>query len=106
MEYREATAPPDRWQDFEDLCLKLWRPRLIDAKKHGRSGQPQAGVDIFGRDPQTEGWVGIQCKQKGQWPPHAHRSGFQRQHIAVAFGAKGSEGLPQAQLRTARRRPR
>ncbi len=39
------------------------------AKKNGREGQPQAGVDIFGRDPKTGGWVGIQCKQKGRWPP-------------------------------------
>ncbi len=62
-------APPAYWQDFEDLCLKLWRPRLIDVKKNGRSGQPQAGVDIFGRDPKKEAWVGIQCKQKGRWPP-------------------------------------
>ncbi len=68
MERRKDQAPPANWQDFEDLCLKLWRPRLIDAKKNGRAGQPQAGVDIFGRDPKTEKWVGIQCKQRGQWP--------------------------------------
>ncbi len=68
MERRKDHPPPSHWQDFEDLCLKLWRPRLIDAKKNGRSGQPQAGVDIFGRDPTTEAWVGIQCKQKGRWP--------------------------------------
>ncbi len=69
MKRRKDHAPPANWQDFEDLCLKLWRPRLIDAKKNGRAGQPQAGVDIFGRDPKTEAWVGIQCKQKGRWPP-------------------------------------
>lgn len=69
MERRKDQVPPANWQDFEDLCLKLWRPRLIDAKKNGRTGQPQAGVDIFGRDPKTEAWVGIQCKQKGRWPP-------------------------------------
>ncbi len=67
-EYKEDLAPPSHWQAFEDLCLKLWRPRLVDAKKNGRSGQSQAGVDIFGRDPKTEAWVGIQCKQRGQWP--------------------------------------
>ncbi len=49
MERRTDPSPPAHWQDFEDLCLKLWRRRLIDAKKNGRSGQPQAGVDIFGR---------------------------------------------------------
>ncbi|MCP3960403.1 MAG: hypothetical protein GY719_21370 [bacterium] len=69
MDRRRDHSPPARWQDFEDLCLKLWRPRLDDAKKNGRAGQPQAGVDIFGRDPTTEAWIGIQCKQKGRWPP-------------------------------------
>ena len=59
MERRKDHAPSGNWQDFEDLCLKLWRLRLIDAKKNGRAGQPQAGVDIFGRDPKTEAWVGI-----------------------------------------------
>ncbi len=68
MKQRPDQPPPAHWQDFEDLCLKLWRPRLIDAKKNGRAGQPQAGVDIFGRDPKTDGWVGIQCKQRGRWP--------------------------------------
>ncbi len=69
MERRADNAPPANWQDFEDLCLKLWRPKLVDAKKNGRSGQPQAGVDICGRDPKIEAWIGIQCKQKGRWPP-------------------------------------
>ncbi len=68
MKRRTDHEPPAHWQDFEDLCLKLWRPRLIDAKKNGRTGQPQAGVDIFGRDPKTDEWVGIQCKQRGRWP--------------------------------------
>lgn len=32
---------------------------------HGRSGQPQQGVDIYGRrDGQDDCWVGVQCKQK------------------------------------------
>ena len=65
---KKDPTPPAPCQDFEARCLKLWRPRLIDAKKNGRAGQPQAGVDIFGRDPKTEEWVGIQCKQRGQWP--------------------------------------
>jgi hypothetical protein len=69
MKRREDHPPPANWQDFEDLCLRLWRPKLTDAKKNGRAGQPQAGVDIFGRDPENDGWVGIQCKQRGRWPP-------------------------------------
>jgi formylglycine-generating enzyme required for sulfatase activity len=71
MKYRGDPTPPRDWQDFEDLCLGLWRPRLLEPKKHGQSGQRQQGVDVFGRDPTTGGWVGIQCKQKGQWPPKA-----------------------------------
>jgi hypothetical protein len=66
MEYREAKESPEHWQDFENLCLKPWRPRDIDAKKHCLRGPPQAGVDIFGRDPKTGGRVGIQCKQREQ----------------------------------------
>ncbi len=36
---------------FESLCLHLWKEIWGDpeAKKNGRSGQPQAGVDVFGR---------------------------------------------------------
>ncbi len=34
----------------------------------------QAGVDIFGRDPKTEAWCGIQCKQRGQWPKKVLKS--------------------------------
>ena len=88
MERRKDYAPPANWQDFEDLCLKLWRPRLIDAKKHGRSGQPQAGVDIFGRDANTEAWVGIQCKQKGQWPKKALAGGDIEAEVELAESFK------------------
>jgi WD40 repeat protein len=63
---RPVVHPPLRnWQDFEDLCLDLWR-RLWndpDAQKNGRSGQPQAGVDIFGRPDGGPEWAGVQCKR-------------------------------------------
>lgn len=68
MEYRKDLSPPRDWQAFEDLCLSLWRLKLLNIKKNGRAGQAQDGVDIFGKDPNTGGWVGIQCKQKSQWP--------------------------------------
>ncbi len=86
MERRKDHAPPAHWQDFEDLCLKLWRPRLIDAKKNGRSGQPQAGVDIVGRDPKTEAWVGIQCKQRGRWPKKVLTTGEIEAEVEQAEG--------------------
>ncbi len=59
--------PPRSHEDFEDLCLDLWKELLADpdAQKHGRSGQPQAGVDIFARRPDGA-WVGISCKARSK----------------------------------------
>jgi hypothetical protein len=55
-------APNDPGQ-FESLCLDLFKELWSDpnADKNGRSGQPQAGVDIFGR--RAGRLVGVQCKQ-------------------------------------------
>jgi tetratricopeptide (TPR) repeat protein len=60
----EILPPPNNPEEFESLCLELWRELWQDpnAQKNGRNGQPQAGVDIFGRDQGK--WVGVQCKQK------------------------------------------
>lgn len=57
---------PRNWQDFEDLCCDLWRRVWSDpdAQKNGRSGQPQAGVDVFGRPNCGLEWAGLQCKLK------------------------------------------
>ena len=68
MDFRDKQiAPPKTWVVFENLCLTLFREVWDDplAKKHGRSGQVQHGVDIFGR-PHGVGseWVGVQCKGK------------------------------------------
>jgi hypothetical protein len=60
----ERWDPPIDPTAFESLCLDLWRDIWHDpnAQKNGRSGQPQAGVDVFGHH---EGkWAGVQCKQK------------------------------------------
>jgi hypothetical protein len=53
---------PANWQDFETLCLAIWREIWGDpnAQKNGRTGQPQAGVDVFGRIPDTVGYHGVQ----------------------------------------------
>lgn len=58
--------PPSNWQDFEDLCCDLWRMIWEDpnAQKNGRMGQPQHGVDIYGRPNQEARWAGVQCKGK------------------------------------------
>ena len=58
-------APSD-WQAFErftrDLFSAIWEdPR---AQMNGRSGQPQAGVDVFGTSARTGALEGVQCKGK------------------------------------------
>jgi len=60
----ERWEPPNDPAAFESLCLDLWREvwHNPSAQKNGRSGQPQAGVDVFG---QHQGkWEGVQSKQK------------------------------------------
>ncbi len=70
MNFRDKQiAPPKSWTAFEDLCLALFKGILSDplAKKHGRTGQAQSGVDIYGRHGGIGlAWTGIQCKGKEQ----------------------------------------
>ena len=55
------------WQQFERFCRDLWskvweNPQL---QLHGRKGQAQAGVDIYGDIKRQAGNTGgIQCKQR------------------------------------------
>ena len=60
MELPKAT----NWQDFEtivrDAQAQRWRSTTLT--KNGRSGQKQAGVDIYGPDDVGRP-VGIQCKR-------------------------------------------
>jgi hypothetical protein len=57
-------APKD-WQVFErhmrDLLEADWGPPV---EMNGRTGQPQCGVDIYGRPKGADGYHGVQCKQK------------------------------------------
>jgi len=68
MEFRhKQIAPPKNWDLFEDLCLALFRALWRDpmAQRHGRNGQAQHGVDIFGsQDSQGVIALGVQCKGK------------------------------------------
>ncbi|SHI14838.1 hypothetical protein [Bradyrhizobium erythrophlei] len=60
-------APPRSWEKFEDLCLALFRRLWADqlALKHGRRGQPQHGVDVYGCiDLSGATYQGVQCKGK------------------------------------------
>lgn len=66
MKISQTLRKPANWQDFESLCLLLWRAewKSDDLKKNGRNGQAQNGVDICGhRDGENE-YSGIQCKCK------------------------------------------
>ena len=60
----ESFPPPNSPGHFESLCLDLWKDiwGAPGAQKNGRSGQPQAGVDVYGQ--QDGCWIGVQCKQK------------------------------------------
>lgn len=57
---------PATWQDFEALCHQLWKQVWSDpnAQPNGRSGQVQAGVDVWGRPIYTAHLAGVQCKDK------------------------------------------
>ena len=58
--------PPKDWQEFERLCHRLWMKILNDPNTlmHGRQGQSQCGVDIYGVDSETSKFYGVQCKGK------------------------------------------
>lgn len=67
---KKTIAKPENWQDFESLCKKLWGeiweiPNSI--KKHGRLGQEQSGVDIYGIPKGETNYWGIQCKGKDDY---------------------------------------
>ena len=68
MEFNELQIPPPKyWQQFEDLCLDIFRHVWSDptAQKNGRVGQPQHGTDIWGKAA-SDGRAlhGVQCKGK------------------------------------------
>ncbi|HKJ73148.1 MAG TPA: hypothetical protein VKA19_03455 [Alphaproteobacteria bacterium] len=68
-QYASTSIPkPKNWQDFESHTCVLFQCILNDPSTaaHGRSGQAQQGVDVYGRRERREQhWVGVQCKQKG-----------------------------------------
>lgn len=62
---RELPAPR-RWQELESLAFDVYRRlwKTNDAQLHGRVGQPQAGVDVYGTDRVAGLFTGVQCKGK------------------------------------------
>lgn len=59
-------TPPQYWEAFEDMLHELFTAEWKDphAQKHGRSGQPQNGVDVYGQPEQKDTWAGVQAKKK------------------------------------------
>ncbi|MBP6505531.1 MAG: hypothetical protein KA316_22500 [Rhodoferax sp.] len=70
MDSRNKQIPrPRHWQEFEELCLALFREVWKDAlaQKNGRTGQPQHGVDVWGAvDGNRSTFQGVQCKGKDE----------------------------------------
>jgi len=70
MDFLDQQIPaPKNWDKFEDLMRALfaavWKNPLI--QRHGRAGQTQYGVDIFGSPKdQPSCTFGVQCKGKDQ----------------------------------------
>ena len=59
--------PPTNWQDFEELCKRIWENKWNnpdDIIKNGRVGQSQNGVDIYAYVESKKGYCGVQCKGK------------------------------------------
>ncbi len=67
MKFQERQNPPPKsWEQFEDLCLDLYRLVWRDprAQKNGRRGQEQRGVVVFGQVDGTGSFHGVQYKGK------------------------------------------
>lgn len=62
--------PLNSWDEFENLCLNLFRLELRDDSihKNGRQGTKQNGVDIFGKSSLSGKLIGYQCKGKQVYP--------------------------------------
>lgn len=59
--------PPQNWQDFEHLALKLWGEIWNvpnDIEFNSELGSNQKGVDIYCVPKNERGYFGIQCKNK------------------------------------------
>lgn len=69
MKIKQQLRKPENWQDFENLCKKLWGEiwKCPEIKKNGRQGQVQNGVDISGIPFGESHFYGIQCKGKDEY---------------------------------------
>jgi hypothetical protein len=56
---------PKSWDEFEDITWEIYKRKWQDnhAQRYGRSGQPQNGIDIYGRQNSSGNYIGVQCKR-------------------------------------------
>jgi hypothetical protein len=57
---------PKSWDEFEGIVFDIFSRRWnhTTAQRHGRLGQPQKGVDIYGQPAGLDGrYAGVQCKR-------------------------------------------
>ncbi|MEG4281056.1 hypothetical protein QUA62_26875 [Microcoleus sp. MON1_C1] len=56
---------PKSWDEFEDITWEIYQRKWQDnhAQRYGRSGQPQNGIDIYGRPNSSDKYIGVQCKR-------------------------------------------
>lgn len=67
MKAQTQIFPPTNWQDFEELCKRIWEIKWNfpdDIIRNGRMGQTQNGVDISAYVENKHGYCGVQCKGK------------------------------------------
>ncbi len=64
LRMRTQLDPPANDEDFERLCRDLWAAVWQDptAQRHGRSGQTQHGVDVYGNHGHDGRYSAVQCK--------------------------------------------
>jgi hypothetical protein len=57
---------PKSWDEFEEIIWDIFLRKWNDphAKRYGRSGQEQQGVDVYGQPAELQGgYAGVQCKR-------------------------------------------
>ncbi|EOB3677499.1 hypothetical protein ACHELX_004423, partial [Vibrio vulnificus] len=68
--------PPAYWQDFEKLTQDIVKIKWKDdyAERHGREGQAQGGIDVYGYNHVAKEHTGIQCKKRALKSKPSHES--------------------------------
>jgi hypothetical protein len=58
---------PKSWDEFEDIVWEIYTRKWQDshAQRYGRSGQAQNGIDIYGRQVNSDKYIAVQCKRYG-----------------------------------------